>query len=349
MAETLQLLRHAALAMCKEVLGFRFDYPLEIVSHAGPKESLEYYLYSDRLSWNAMRLDSAGIPRVWGRATGAVYRPGFIAWWGIVNLGHYLRHGDQASLDVFLNQLNWLEQNAVQRSDGAVVWPMNFDNREGRTQLKAPWLSCNSQGLVISALVRGHRLTHRAELLQILKGTAKIFQLDTQQNGVRVLIDGHVFYTEVPGGPAPGILDGFLTSLLGLYDLFMETADPAVEKLFRDGLEGLKHLLPSWDHHQKWSWYGAHAYLCPPPYHCLNRVLLTVLGRVSNEPLLQAYATIWDPSHLSRVERTRIFLRFVYTKNACRVRNRTWRQPSAIAEMSKSAGIAPPLRSRNAA
>ena len=349
MAQTLQLLRHAVLALREEVLGFRFDYPLEIVSQAGPKESLEYYLYSDRLSWDVMRLDEVGIPRVWRRTTGAVYRPGFIAWWGLVNLGHYLRHRDQVSLDVFVNQLNWLEQNAVHRADGAVVWPMNFDCREGRTLLKAPWLSCNSQGLAISALVRGYRLTGRPALLRILQGTAKIFQLDAQQNGVRILIDGHVFYTEIPGGPSPGVLDGFLTSLLGLYDLFVETGDPVGGKLFWDGLEGLKQLLPRWDHHKKWSWYGAHAYLCPPPYHCLNRVLLTVLARIANEPLLQAYASTWDPNRLSSVDRTRIFLRFVYTKNACRVRNKTWQQSSAIAELSKSAGTPSPLRSRNAA
>ncbi len=72
MAQTLQLLRHAVLALREEVLGFRFDYPLEIVSQAGPKESLEYYLYSDRLSWDVMRLDEVGIPRVWRRK---VYRP----------------------------------------------------------------------------------------------------------------------------------------------------------------------------------------------------------------------------------------------------------------------------------
>ncbi|HEV2729627.1 MAG TPA: hypothetical protein VGV15_06310, partial [Terriglobales bacterium] len=62
--------------------------------------------------------------------------------------------------------------------------------------------TCNAQGLVISALVRGHRLTRRPDLLRILEGTAKIFQLDVQQNGVRVLVDGHVFYTEIPGGPS---------------------------------------------------------------------------------------------------------------------------------------------------
>lgn len=68
-----------------------------------------------------------------GRVTGAVYRPAFIAWWGLVNLGHYLRRRDQASLDVFLNQTDWLKRNAVERADAAVVWPMNFDCQEGKT------------------------------------------------------------------------------------------------------------------------------------------------------------------------------------------------------------------------
>jgi heparosan-N-sulfate-glucuronate 5-epimerase len=349
MAQAIQFLQHAARAMRDEILGFRFEYPLESVPQAGPKDSLEYYLYSDRLSWEVMRLDSAAIPRVWGRVTGAVYRPAFIAWWGLVNLGHYLRRRDQASLDVFLNQVDWLERNAVERADGAVIWPMHFDCQEGNTLLKAPWLSCNAQGLVISALVRGYRVSRRPDLLRILRGTAKIFQLDAQHGGVRVMVDEHVFYTEIPGGPCPGILDGFMTSLLGLYDLFVETNDLVAERSFRDGIEGLKYLLPKWDHHKKWSWYGAHAYLSPPSYHCVNRVLLTALGRLTNEPLLLEYASTWDPNRLSTVERTQIFLRFVYTKNACRLRNKTWRQRCAIAEGSKTSRHLLTPSNRNAA
>src|SRR5215470_13687906 len=38
-------------------------------------------------------------------------------------------------------------------------------------------------------------------------------------------IRSSTFYTEVPGGPLPGILDGFMISLLGLYDLYIETED----------------------------------------------------------------------------------------------------------------------------
>ena len=131
-------LRYAVRALCREIFSFRFDYPFEIVPEAGPKKSLHYYLYSEKLSWSQMSMDPAGIPRARGRLTGNVYKPAYIAWWGLVNLGHFLRHRDHASRDIFLNRVSWLKSEAVIRSDGAVVWPNNFDCLQGATSLKRP-------------------------------------------------------------------------------------------------------------------------------------------------------------------------------------------------------------------
>ena len=63
----------------------------------------------------------------------------------------------------------------------------------------------------------------------------------------------------------------------------------------------------------------------PPPYHCLNRVLLEVLGRLTSDPVLAEHAEAWKPERLSVLRRAEIFVAFLVTKNACRVRNRTWR------------------------
>ena len=62
--------------------------------------------------------------------------------------------------------------------------------------------------------------------------------MDVENSGVRVPLDGHALYTEIPGGPPPGILDGFMTSLLGLYDLQLETGDPVAGRLFEEGIAG---------------------------------------------------------------------------------------------------------------
>ena len=313
----------AARAIWAETIRFRFAYPLEIDDAAGPKDSLHYYIYSDSLAWDVLKLDSGGIAQCCYPTTGPVYRPAFVAWYGLVHLGHYLRRRDPMNLQIFLKQVDWLERNAVMRDDGALVWPHKFDWKDGDTFWRAPWLSANAHGLAVSALVRAWRVTRRPSLLEALSRSAAIFTMGVDQNGLREVINGHVLYTELRGS---AILDHFLTALLGLYDLFAEIGDPAVGRLFNQGIEGLKGMLPTWDYRQKWSWYGSRNYLSPPAYNCQHRLLLKVLARLSKEPILASYADRWNPDRLSIIGRLEVFLAFLHTKNVSRLKNSTWRQ-----------------------
>lgn len=337
-------LKCAIRTLYEEIAEFHFDYPLMAESEAGPKESLRYYLYKFRSTphyRSVLRLDSNGIAQVYGRVTGVVYRPAFVAMYGLGNLGHYLRSGNRDHLSVFLNQVNWLQEHAVIRPDGAVVWPHDFDIQDGPILLRAPWVSANTQGFVISALVRGWRITGRPRLLELLKGSARVFDLDCESNGVRVQEEGHVVYTEVPGLPAPGIIDGFMRSLLGLYDLHVETGDPKVYALFMQGVDGLRYFLPRWDYQKKWSLYSNHNYLCPPAYHCLNRMLLIVLARLTRDSFFAEYAEAWNPARLSTVDRAEIYLAYLLTKNTYRLKHRTWRQKTMVSSPQLEDGHLP--------
>lgn len=312
----------------EEVVEFSFDYPLVAVHEAAQSDSLHYYLYKYSRTppfRQALRLDSHGIAMAWGRTTGTVYRPAFVAMCGLGQLGKYLRTGDPECKEIFLNHIDWLEQHAVIRPDGGVVWPQNFNLREGNIELRAPWLSANVQGYVMSALVRGWRMTRRQRLLDLLQRTTRVFELDWNRNGVRVQSEGHVVYTETPGLPAPGVMDGLLTSLLGLYDLYVETGDAGAYDLFQRGIDGLKYFLPRWDYRKKWSMYGNRFYLSPPSYHCQHRLLLGVLACLTGEPSFMNYAEAWNHERLSAADRVEIYLGFVLTKNAFRFRHRTWR------------------------
>ena len=319
---SLEPLWWATRALQREILGFRFDYPVDTVASAGPRDSLAYYVHSERLFFDAMELDPQGIPIQRSRTFGWSHNPAYIAWYGLVSLGCALRGRDPGGEDRFLAQVGWLAAHAVRRNDGAVVWPYAFDWREGRCILKAPWISAMAQGLAMSTLVRGYRVTGRRDLLDLCRAASRVFERDVENGGVRSLERGHVLYEEYPGYPLPRVLDGFLFGLLGLYDLSVETEDPGVIQLFTDGIDGLKHTLPSWDYRAKWSWYGSHGYLCPPHYHGLNRSLLQALGRVSREPVLSRYAETWDPAQLSLADKLEVFTVFVLTKNWARVRFR---------------------------
>jgi len=273
-----------------------------------------------------MRMDPTGVPRTWSRTTGTNYWPAYIAWYGLTELGHYRRGKRFQHLTAFLKQLDWLEHNATRREDGAVVWQMNFDYPEDGILLRSPWVSAHAQGLAISAVVRGYRITKRPGLLELLERASKIFDLDVSQGGIRTHIGDNTFYTEIPGGSLPGILDGFLVSLIGLHDLYVETHDASVARLLANGIEGLKNLLPWWDYQNKWSWYGCRFYLCPPSYHFWNRALLRVVGALSGDEYLTQYAERWNSVHLSRIDRAKIYATFLATKNKERIRRRTWLQ-----------------------
>jgi hypothetical protein len=312
----------AGRALRNELLGFRFNYPLEAVADAGSAKSLRYYVYSDRLFFDAMDLDLRGIPLQRSRVFGETYNPAYVAWYGLVSLERSLRGLDATGHTAFLKQVEWLEAHAVRRQDGAVVWPYTMDWLEGQCSLKAPWISSMAQGLAISVLVRAHRMTGRPRLLDLARAATRVFEKNIEDGGVRTLEGGYALYEEYPGYPLPRVLDGFLFSLLGLYDLATETTDPRVFQLFADGVNGLRHALPCWNYRDKWSWYGSHGYLCPPHYHALNGTLLSILERLTGDATLKRYVDMWDPTRLSLWDRAEVFLIFALTKNWARLRFR---------------------------
>lgn len=324
----------ARRALRNELWGFRFHYPIEVVPVATP-DALHYHIHSEHLFFDVMELDDGGVPIQRGRVFGAAYNPSYVAWYGLVRLAGALRGGDPDGRAAFLRQIEWLASHAVRRCDGAVVWHYDFDWIEDACTLRAPWISAMAQGLIMSALVRGHRMTGDAHLLELAGAATKVFDQAVDAGGVRTQEDGHVLYEEYPGLPPPRVLDGFLFSLLGLHDVFVETGAPEVRRLFTEGINGLRHALPFWNYRDRWSLYGARRYLCPPHYHMLNRALLVSLARLSGEPLLDRYARMWDPVRLTAADRTALLAVFIWAKNRTRLAHHlTLRSKRAAAQAS---------------
>lgn len=307
-------------ALRRECFDFRFDYPIKEIREAGSADSLHYYVYSNSLFLDDLDFDRNGIPMKHYRAQGGQYNPLFIAWWGLFNLERYLEISKAEYLKTFLLQVEWLKEHAVRRADGAVVWPCYFDWQEGFCRLRSPWISAMYQGVVISVLIRGYRVTGDVALLALSEQAACVFESSIDEGGVRTLEQGRVLYEEYPGYPLARVLDGFLVSLLGLYDLSVETGRTDVRSLFDQGVEGLLQALSQWDYRGKWSWYGARAYLCPPHYHKFNWILLSVLGRLTGKEQLMRYANLWSRNGGTLANKLEIFLMFIITKNLARIR-----------------------------
>lgn len=312
--------QYAIQAFRQEILSFRLDYPVEVFEKAGTSDCLHYYLWNQSLFLDHLDFDENQVPRKRYRAQGPQYNPLFIAWWGLSNLKQYLASHDKEYLEKFLIQIAWLKANAVHRDDGAVVWPCYFAWQEGLCKLTAPWISAMYQGVVISTLLRGYRINGDRELLDLSKRATIVFSQDIEKGGVRISERSGSLYEEYPAYPLPRVLDGFLFSLLGLYDLAIETGSADIRRLFDAGIDGLKGTLQFWNYRNKWSWYGSHGYLCPPHYHKLNAILLLILGRLTGDATLQHFATLWDTKQRTFVDKVEIFFVFAFTKNLARLK-----------------------------
>ena len=112
----------------------------------------------------------------------------------------------------------------------------------------------------------------------------------------------------------PSWLNGELASL---YDQYLP---PDWRERFNEGVAGLVANLDYWDYREKWSWYGSHGYLCPPHYHKLNYLLLSILGELTGEEVLTRRARSWDVNAKGRLDRMEIYLVYLITQNAARLR-----------------------------
>jgi len=310
----------ALRAARREFLEYRFDYPVETVEKAAVPGSLHYYVSSERLWLDNLETDGDGVAMKFYRVHGRQYNPLFVAWWALVNLHRHLDRPNESHRQAFVRQVQWLKSQAVTRPDGSIVWPCYFDWQEGRCRMRSPWISAMYQGVVISTLIRAYRMSGDRQLLTLCERGARVFEKTVEAGGVRTIESGKVLYEEYPGYPLPRVLDGFLFSLLGLYDLHTETRDAHWLELFNEGVSGLVTNIGLWDYRNKWSWYGSHGYLCPPHYHKLNYLLLRVVGDLAGEKSLTRRSALWDGRTKGLLEKIEIYTMYVITQNAARIR-----------------------------
>ncbi|KAK0136934.1 D-glucuronyl C5-epimerase B [Merluccius polli] len=149
----------------------------------------------------------------------------------------------------FFAASDWLVRNQDERGG----WPIMVTRKlgEGFRPLEPGWYSAMAQGQAMSTLVRAYLLTRdQGYLTAALRATGP-YKTPSAQRGVKaVFMNKYDWYEEYPTTPSSFVLNGFIYSLLGLYDL----SETAGEKRGREaalllarGMESLKAMLPLYD------------------------------------------------------------------------------------------------------
>jgi len=170
----------------------------------------------------------------------------------------FFGHGQAANISfssdehlrMFFHGADWFVNN--QDSDGG--WPSNVVFNKGRKkypgaeELKAGWYGAMCQGQAISVLVRAFHQSGEDKYLQAAEKAIKVFSIPSSRGGVKaVFLDKYPWYEEYPTNPPTFILNGFMYSLLGLFDLKSVSSKNMAASLYKSGIESLAALLPLYD------------------------------------------------------------------------------------------------------
>jgi len=122
-----------------------------------------------------------------------------------------------------------------------MVWHYHFASPWKRPH-PVPWISCLAQGSAISVLCRAYQITQQKEFLDAAKLAIGPFKVDVEHGGlVAKDIQKNIYYEEYPfPGKTYHVLNGWLTSLFGLYDLYRITKSTEVKALFDQGVHTLR-------------------------------------------------------------------------------------------------------------
>jgi hypothetical protein len=128
------------------------------------------------------------------------------------------------------------------RRAGGLTWEYYFSFDGG----SPPWTSAMSQGTALEALTRAYRAFHDKSYLDVARRALSIFHV-APPAGVTVHTSRgsrYLLYSFAPGAP---VLNGFLWSLVGLYDYAQAAHSGEARRLFSAGDAEARAELPGYD------------------------------------------------------------------------------------------------------
>lgn len=201
----------------------------------------------------------------------------------------------------FFAASEWL----VRYQDERGGWPIRVARKlgEGFRTLEPGWYSAMAQGQAMSTLVRAYLITHDPVYLSAAMRATAPFKRTSEQHGVKALfMNKYDWYEEYPTVPSSFVLNGFIYSLIGLYDVAEIAGDKFGREagiLFSRGLDSLKAMLPLFDTGSGTVYDLRHFTLGVAPnlarwdYHTTHINQLQLLASIDSSPIFRDYAKRW--------------------------------------------------------
>ncbi|XP_015916541.1 D-glucuronyl C5-epimerase B [Parasteatoda tepidariorum] len=201
----------------------------------------------------------------------------------------------------FFAAANWL----VNHQDKSGGWPIKVTRKlsNGMLELAPGWYSAMAQGQAMSLLTRAFKVTGDLHYLEAALRAIKLFYIRSERGGILTTFLGkYVWYEEYPTIPSSYVLNGFIYSLFGLYDVQQSGHHQLCReagKLFQEGLVSLKRMLPLFDTGSGSVYDLRHYSLGVAPnlarwdYHSTHINQLLFLSTIHDDPIIKSISERW--------------------------------------------------------
>ena len=193
-------------------------------------------------------LDNEGIPSVYygtevnGKPIGFQRNPVTVALQANEFYDKYKEKNDESSKTYFLNNVNWLVDNAVNKGYYSLL---QYNFPQPIYNVKAPWFSALAHGLALQVLIKAHETTQDLIYLTAAKSLLNAFFIEVENGGITYKDSSDEWWyeeyaTNDKDSMISRVLNGMLFTVLGIYDYFKYTNDPNAKLLFDKGVNSIK-------------------------------------------------------------------------------------------------------------
>lgn len=208
---------------------------------------------------------------------------------------------DTAHLRQFYDAARWL----VNHQDDKGGWAIMVTRRliPNVLELAPGWYSAMAQGQAMSLLVRAYLHSDDPQFLEAAIRALLLFNISSKDGGiVAKFAKAYTWYEEYPTTPSSYVLNGFIFSLLGLYDVksAAQGRSALIARQYYDrGMKTLKALLLLFDTGSGTLYDLRHLALGIGPnrarwdYHTTHINQLLLLASIDKDPLFKTTADRW--------------------------------------------------------
>jgi heparosan-N-sulfate-glucuronate 5-epimerase len=250
-------------------------------------------------------LGQNGIPLALYEGIGYHVNPVTVEQYGLWAYGLYTHDRGAAYRRIALRVADWLVTN---QTDGR--WLYDFDWAWNGVAVAKPWSSALAQAQAMSLLVRAYGLTGKERYRAAAVRALAPLQVRTRDGGLKHCFEGDCarpFFEEYPTIPPSHVLNGFMFTLVGLYDLASIAPRSPALAMYRAGRRTLTTVLPLYDNDGFASYdlthltvAGRKAGIASAGYQAAHINLLHTLDSLEPDPRFRHYAARWEASYSAR-------------------------------------------------